>query len=70
MAALAAGAVILTDTAMAAAAVQPMARRTFANPVRSVLDWAPQRAQAGGDPHGPGHGGGPGPPPWCGGADR
>ena len=47
MAALAAGAVILTDTAMAAAAVQPMARRTFANPVRSVLDWAPQRAQAG-----------------------
>ncbi|MCX5946445.1 MAG: precorrin-8X methylmutase [Cyanobacteria bacterium] len=48
MAALAAGAVILTDTAMAAAAVQPMARRTFANPVLSVLDWAPQRAPAGG----------------------
>ena len=47
MAALAAGAVILTDTAMAAAAVQPMARRTFANPVRSVLDWAPPRAPAG-----------------------
>jgi len=48
MAALAVGAVILTDTAMAAAAVQPMARRTFANPVRSVLDWAPQRAPVGG----------------------
>jgi len=48
MAALAAGAVILTDTAMAAAAVQPMARRTFANPVLSVLDWAPQRAPVGG----------------------
>jgi precorrin-8X/cobalt-precorrin-8 methylmutase len=48
MVALAAGAVILTDTAMAAAAVQPMARRTFANPVRSVLDWAPQRAPVGG----------------------
>ena len=48
MAALAAGAVILTDTAMAAAAVQPMARRTFANPVCSVLDWAPQRAPVGG----------------------
>jgi len=47
MAAMAAGAVILTDTAMAAAAIQPMARRTFANPVRSVLDWAPQRAPAG-----------------------
>ena len=48
MAALTAGAVILTDTAMAAAAVQPMARRTFTNPVLSVLDWAPQRAPAGG----------------------
>lgn len=47
MAALAAGAVILTDTAMAAAAVQPMAGRTFANPVRSVLDWAPPLAPAG-----------------------
>jgi precorrin-8X/cobalt-precorrin-8 methylmutase len=47
MAALAAGASILTDTAMAAAAVAPMARRTFANQVRSVLEWAPERAPAG-----------------------
>ena len=39
--ALASGAVILTDTAMAASAVAPMARRTFGNPVHSVLDWAP-----------------------------
>ena len=44
---LAAGAPILTDTAMAAAAVAPMARRTFANPVRSLLDWAPSEAPAG-----------------------
>jgi precorrin-8X/cobalt-precorrin-8 methylmutase len=47
LAALAAGAPILTDTAMAAAAVAPMARRTFANPVRSVLDWAPDQAPVG-----------------------
>ena len=47
-AALAAGATILTDTAMAAAAVAPMARRTFANPVHSVLSWAPDRAPSGG----------------------
>lgn len=46
--ALARGAVILTDTAMAAAAVSPMARRTFANPVHSVLAWAPELAPAGG----------------------
>ena len=44
---LASGAPILTDTAMAAAAVAPMARRTFANPVRSLLDWAPPEAPAG-----------------------
>ncbi len=48
MAALAAGAVILTDTAMAASAVAPMARRTFANPVHTVLDWAPATAPLGG----------------------
>jgi len=48
MAALAAGAPILTDTAMAAAAVAPMARRTFANPVHSVLAWAPPQAPPGG----------------------
>lgn len=47
LAALAAGAPILTDTAMAVAAVAPMARRTFGNPVRSVLDWAPDQAPAG-----------------------
>jgi precorrin-8X/cobalt-precorrin-8 methylmutase len=48
LAALAAGAPILTDTAMARAAVLPMARRTFANPVHSVLEWAPAVAPAGG----------------------
>ncbi|MFN9629813.1 MAG: precorrin-8X methylmutase [Cyanobacteriota bacterium] len=47
-AALAAGAPILTDTAMAAAAVGPMAQRTFGNPVWSVLHWAPAVAPAGG----------------------
>jgi precorrin-8X/cobalt-precorrin-8 methylmutase len=45
--ALAAGAPILTDTAMAAAAVVPMAGRTFGNQVRSVLEWAPERAPLG-----------------------
>ena len=45
--ALAAGAPILTDTAMAAAAVAPMARRTFGNRARSVLDWAPDQAPEG-----------------------
>ena len=44
---LAQGAVILTDTAMAAAAVAPMAARTFANPVHSVLQWAPALAPEG-----------------------
>ena len=43
---LKAGAPILTDTAMAAAAVAPMARRTLNTPVRSVLDWAPDRVAA------------------------
>ena len=46
--ALARGAAILTDTAMAAAAVAPMARRTFGNAVLNVLDWAPAQAPAGG----------------------
>ena len=46
MAALAAGAAILTDTAMAAAAVAPMARRTLGNRVCSVLAWAPEQAPA------------------------
>ena len=47
MAALAARVPILTDTAMAAAAVAPMARRTFANGVHSVLSWAPAMPPAG-----------------------
>jgi precorrin-8X/cobalt-precorrin-8 methylmutase len=46
--ALASGAVILTDTAMAASAVEPMARRTFANSVHAVLDWAPAAPPVGG----------------------
>ena len=46
--AVASGAVILTDTAMAASAVEPMARRTFANPVHSVLAWAPAAPPVGG----------------------
>jgi precorrin-8X/cobalt-precorrin-8 methylmutase len=46
--ALASGAVILTDTAMAASAVAPMARRTFGNPVHSVLEWAPAASPVGG----------------------
>ena len=45
--ALAHGAPILTDTAMAAAAVSPMARRTFGNSVHSVLSWAPAQAPTG-----------------------
>ncbi len=47
LAALRAGAPILTDTAMAAAAVAPMARRSFGNRVACLLDWAPQQAPAG-----------------------
>jgi precorrin-8X/cobalt-precorrin-8 methylmutase len=46
--ALAAGAPILTDTAMAKAAVAPMARRCGGNPVHCVLAWAPPAAPAGG----------------------
>ena len=45
--ALAAGAPILTDTAMAAAAVAPMARRSFGNRVACLLDWAPELAPEG-----------------------
>ncbi|MCP9927171.1 precorrin-8X methylmutase [Cyanobium sp. CH-040] len=47
VAALRAGAPILTDTAMAAAAVAPMAGRTFANRVACALAWAPAQAPAG-----------------------
>ena len=42
--ALKAGAQILTDTAMAAAAVRPMAARTAGNEVRCLLDWAPAQS--------------------------
>ena len=45
--ALQAGAPILTDTAMAAVAVQPMARRTLKTSVRCVLEWAPDEAPNG-----------------------
>ena len=45
--ALSQGAVILTDTEMAAAAVSPMAARTFGNAVYSVLEWAPANAPVG-----------------------
>jgi precorrin-8X/cobalt-precorrin-8 methylmutase len=46
LAALQAGAPILCDTAMAAAAVAPMARRTLGNRVLCLLDWAPVSAPA------------------------
>ncbi len=39
------GATILTDTAMAASAVIPMARRTLNSSVTCILDWAPQHLQ-------------------------
>jgi len=41
LSALQGGAAILTDTAMAAAAVTPMATRTLGTSVRCLLDWAP-----------------------------
>ncbi|MGB1776117.1 MAG: precorrin-8X methylmutase [Synechococcus sp.] len=47
LAALRAGAPILTDTAMAAAAVGPMAQRTLGTRVRTVLEWAPDQAPEG-----------------------
>ena len=47
LAALQAGAPILTDTAMAAVAVQPMARRTLKTAVRCVREWAPDEAPNG-----------------------
>lgn len=46
LAALQAGAPILCDTAMAAAAVAPMARRTLGNRVLCLLDWAPASVPA------------------------
>lgn len=47
LAALRAGAPILTDTAMAAAAVAPMARRTLGTPVHNLLAWAPAESPPG-----------------------
>jgi len=47
LAALLAGAPILCDTAMATAAVAPMARRTLGNRVLCLLDWAPANAPLG-----------------------
>ena len=47
VAALQAGAVVLTDTAMAAAAVKPMASRTLGSTVMTVLEWAPAVAPSG-----------------------
>ena len=47
LAALLAGAPILCDTAMATAAVAPMARRTLGNRVLCLLDWAPASGAAG-----------------------
>ena len=47
LAALQQGAPILTDTAMAAAAVAPMAQRTLGSSVRTVLEWAPDQAPPG-----------------------
>ena len=41
------GAPILTDTAMAAAAVLPMALRTVNSSVRTVLEWAPEKVDLG-----------------------
>ena len=47
VAALEAGASILTDTAMAAAAVVPMAKRTLHTTVHTLLDWAPETSPSG-----------------------
>ena len=41
------GALVLTDTEMAAAAVRPMARRTLGVSVRCLLDYAPAEAPLG-----------------------
>ena len=41
------GASVLTETAMATAAISPMARRTLDTPVRCLLDWAPPQSPEG-----------------------
>ena len=48
IAALKAGAPILTDTSMASAAVSPMAARTLSSDVKCVLDWATENVEDGG----------------------
>ena len=45
--AIKAGALILTDTDMAASAVKPMARRTFQCEVRSIMEWSPEESPPG-----------------------
>jgi precorrin-8X/cobalt-precorrin-8 methylmutase len=47
LAALKAGALILTDTEMAAAAVRPMAQRTLGSSVHCLLEWSPIQASFG-----------------------
>ncbi len=41
------GALILTDTTMAACAISSMARRTFQTPIRSLLEWSPEHVDEG-----------------------
>ena len=45
--ALKAGAPILTDTFMAKAGIESMARRTLESNVRCILEWAPERSENG-----------------------
>ena len=45
--ALLSGAPIITDTAMAAAAIEPMARRTLNPEIYTALDWAPKEVEPG-----------------------
>ncbi len=47
LSALRAGAPIITDTYMAAAAITPMASRTLDTPVKCILDWVPQNNDKG-----------------------
>ncbi len=47
LAALRAGAVILTDTEMAAAAIRPMAERTLGKCVRCLLEWSSCKSSPG-----------------------
>ncbi len=47
MSAMKTGALILTDTGMAASAITSMAQRTFQLPVRSILEWSSDQYQQG-----------------------